>query len=141
MGKNKIGLQIDMENMVSSLEAAEADVKDAITNVLKASKRVVTDTLVKDTVKANFPAKGKYSTGRLAKSIDTNYNVEWKGTVAEIKVGYDFKKDGLVSVFLMYGTPRHAKSQKIYNDFYGARIKKQLAQIQQEALNNILERM
>lgn len=141
MGKNKIGLQIDMENMVSSLEAAEADVKDAIANVLKASKRVVTDTLVKDTVKANFPAKGKYSTGRLAKSIDTNYNVEWKGTVAEIKVGYDFKKDGLVSVFLMYGTPRHAKSQKIYNDFYGARIKKQLAQIQQEALNNILERM
>lgn len=141
MGKNKIGLQIDMENMVSSLEAAETDVKDAITNVLKASKRVVTDTLVKDTVKANFPAKGKYSTGRLAKSIDTNYNVEWKGTVAEIKVGYDFKKDGLVSVFLMYGTPRHAKSQKIYNDFYGARIKKQLAQIQQEALNNILERM
>lgn len=141
MGKNKIGLQIDMENMVSSLEAAEADVKDAIANVLKASKRVVTDTLVKDTVKANFPAKGKYSTGRLAKSIDTNYNVEWKGTVAEIKVGYDFKKDGLVSVFLMYGTPRHAKSQKIYNDFYGARIKKQLAQIQQEALNKILERM
>lgn len=141
MGKNKIGLQIDMENMVSSLEAAEADVKDAIANVLKASKRVVTDTLVKDTVKANFPAKGKYSTGRLAKSIDTNYNVEWKGTVAEIKVGYDFKKDGLVSVFLMYGTPRHAKSQKIYNDFYGARIKKQLAQIQQEALKNILERM
>lgn len=141
MGKNKIGLQIDMENMVSSLEAAEADVKDAIANVLKASKRLVTDTLVKDTVKANFPAKGKYSTGRLAKSIDTNYNVEWKGNVAEIKVGYDFKKDGLVSVFLMYGTPRHAKSQKIYNDFYGARIKKQLAQIQQEALNNILERM
>ena len=141
MGKNKIGLQIDMENMVSSLEAAEADVKDAIANVLKASKRVVTDTLVKDTVKANFPAKGKYSTGRLAKSIDTNYTVEWKGPVAEIKVGYDFKKDGLVSVFLMYGTPRHAKSQKIYNDFYGARIKKQLAQIQQEALKNILERM
>ena len=59
MGKNKIGLQIDMENMVSSLEAAEADVKDAIANVLKASKRLVTDTLVKDTVKANFPAKGK----------------------------------------------------------------------------------
>ncbi len=141
MGKNKIGLQIDMENMVSSLEAAEADVKDAIANVLKASKRLVTDTLVKDTVKANFPAKGKYSTGRLAKSIDTNYNVEWKGPVAEIKVGYDFKKDGLVSVFLMYGTPRHAKSQKIYNDFYGARIKKQLAQIQQESLNKILERM
>ena len=67
--------------------------------------------------------------------------MEWKGPVAEIKVGYDFKKDGLVSVFLMYGTPRHAKSQKIYNDFYGARIKKQLAQIQQESLNKILERM
>lgn len=141
MGKNKIGLQIDMENMITRLEKAGADVKDATANVLRASKKVTTDALIRDTVKGNYPAKGAYSTGELAKSIDTDYNIQWKGYTAEVSVGYDFKKAGLVSVFMMYGTPRYMKVQKIYNDFYGSRIKKEIAEIQQEALNKILERM
>lgn len=140
MPKNKIGLEIDLESMISSLEKAEANVKDAIDAVQKASKKVVTDALVRDTVKGNFPAKGRYSTGQLAKSIDKDYDVKWQGFTAEVNVGYDFKKSGMESIMLMYGTPRMKKAQKLYNDIYGNGIRKEIAEVQQEALNKILER-
>lgn len=140
MPKNKIGLQIDLEDMITSLEKAEVDVKDAIDAVQKASKKAVTDVLTRDTVKGNYPAKGRYSKGQLAKSIDKDYNVKWQGFTAEINVGYDFKKSGMESIMLMYGTPRMKKAQKLYNDIYGSRIRKEIAEIQQEALNKILER-
>ena len=140
MPKNRIGLEIDLESMITSLEKAGADVKKSIDAVQKASKKAVTDALIKDTVKGNFPAKGKYSTGQLARSIDKDYNVKWQGYVAEVNVGYDFKKSGMESIMLMYGTPRMKKAQKLYNDIYGSRIRKEIAEIQQEALNKILER-
>ena len=140
MAKNKIGLQIGLEEVITSLEKAEADVKGSVGNILEASKQVVTTSLVRDTVKSNFPARGKYSRGTLAKSIDKNYNVEWQGYTAGINVGYDFKKSGIESIVLMYGTPRMRKAQKLYNDIYGSKTKKEIAAIQQEALNKILER-
>lgn len=141
MARNRIGLEIDLESMITALEKAGANVKDAVDAVQKASKKVVTDALVRDTVKGNFPAKGRYSTGRLAKSIDKDYSVKWQGYTAEVKVGYDFKKSGMESIMLMYGTPRMKKAQKLYNDIYGTRIHKEIAEIQQEALNKILERV
>ena len=142
MAKNKIGLQFDgLEDIISNLENAGASAKDAVDSALKASKDFVTDALVKDTTKANYPAKGKYSTGELAKSIDKNFTVKWQGLTSEINIGYNFKKAGLTSIFLMYGTPRHKKVQKIYNDIYGSATKKKLAKIQEEALNKIVERV
>lgn len=141
MAKNKIGLQFDgLENMIASLEKAQADVKEAVGDTLKASKDFVTDALVRDTTKANLPAKGKYSTGELAKSIDKNNSVKWQGLTAETNVGYDFKKSGLTSIMVLYGTPKMKKSQKLYNDLYGSATKKKLAEVQQETLNDILER-
>lgn len=140
MPKNRIGLQIDLEGVITSLEKAEVDVKDGIGNILKASKQVATDALIRDTVRSNFPAKGRYSTGQLVGSIDKDYEVKWQGYTGEISVGYDFKKSGLESIFLMYGTPRMKKAQKLYNDIYGSRIRQEIADIQQEALNKILER-
>ena len=140
MARNRIGLEIDLESMITGLEKAGANVKDSVNSVQKASKKVVTDCLVRDTIKSNFPAKGKYSTGCLVKSIDKDYSVKWQGYIAEVKVGYDFKKSGMESIMLMYGTPRMKKAQKLYNDIYGSRVRKEIEEIQQEALNKILER-
>lgn len=140
MARNKIGLQIDLEGMISSLERAGANVKSSVDEMQIASKKIVTDALVRDTVKGNFPARGKYSTGELAKSIDKNYKVEWSGHVASIKVGYDMKKSGITSIMLLYGTPRMKKSTKLYNDIYGNRAKKEIKEVQQDTLNKILER-
>lgn len=141
MAKNKIGLQFDgLEDIINRLEKAGGNAQEAVEESLKASKEYVTDALKRDTTKSNYPARGKYSTGELAKSIDADLRVKWSGNTAEIDVGYDFKKGGLTSVFLMYGTPKHAKVQKLYNDVYGSATKKKLAEIQQEALNKVLER-
>lgn len=137
--KNKIGLQIDLESMISSLEKAGKDSKVAIESVLIASKQMVTDALVRDTVKSNFPAGGKYSVGAIAESIDKGCAVKWQGLTSEIPVGYDFDKVGVESIVLLYGTPRMKKAQKLYNDIYGSKIKKQIKEVQQETLNKILE--
>ena len=141
MAKNKIGLQFDgLEDIIDKLEKAGADAKEAVDESLKASKNYVTSSLKRDTNNANLPAKGKYSTGELAESIDTDTSVKWNGLTAEVNIGYDFKKSGLTSIMVLYGTPKMKKSQKLYNDIYGSATTKKLAEIQQETLNDIVER-
>lgn len=138
--KNKIGLQIDLEAVISKLEKANKNVKKGIEEMLIESKQAVTQNLEKDTIKQNFPAKGIYSVGTLKESIDRTDTVDWKGMTAEIKVGYDMNISGMESVYLLYGTPKMNKAQKLYNDIYGSRTKKLIAEIQQKKLNEILGR-
>ena len=90
---------------------------------------------------SNFPAKGKYSTGLTEKSIDRSETVDWNGTKASIKVGFDFKISGLRTIFLMYGTPRMKKSPKIYSAIYGAKTKKQIAEIQKEIFESEIKKI
>ena len=138
--KNKIGLQIDLETVISKFEKANKNVKKGIEEMLIESKQAVTQNLEKDTIKQNFPAKGIYSVGTLKESIDRTDTVDWKGMTAEIKVGYDMNVSGMESVYLLYGTPKMNKVQKLYNDIYGSRTKKIIAEIQQNKLNEILGR-
>ena len=142
MARNKIGLQFNgLEEMIERLEAAEASIKTATEAALKASKQVVNEQLTRDTTNANFPARGKYATGALKKSIDKDFNVNWEGTTASLKIGYDFKKSGMASIFLMYGTPKMPKVQKLYDDIYGNRTKRKVAEAQEAAMQKIVDRM
>ena len=142
MARNKIGLQFNgVEEMIERLEAAEASIKTATEAALKASKQVVNEQLTRDTTNANFPARGKYATGALKKSIDKDFNVNWEGTTASLKIGYDFKKSGMASIFLMYGTPKMPKVQKLYDDIYGNRTKRKVAEAQEAAMQKIVDRM
>lgn len=142
MARNKIGLQFSgLEEMIERLEAAEASIKSATEAALKASKQVVNQQLTCDTTNANFPARGKYATGALKKSIDKDFNVNWEGTTASLKIGYDFKKSGMASIFLMYGTPKMPKVQKLYDDIYGNRTKRKVAEAQEAAMQKIVDRM
>ena len=142
MAKNKLSLQFDgLEDIITKLEESQADIREAVGEALAESKKYVTDTLVRDTVPANYPAKGRYSTGELARSIDKNNSVKWQGLKAEVKVGYKISESGLASIMLLYGTPKMKKSQKLYNDIFGSATKKKLAEIQQDTLNGILERV
>lgn len=142
MPKNKIGLQFTgLEEMIERLEAAEADIKSATEAALKASKQVVNEGLNRDTTNGNFPAGGKYATGALKQSIDKNFNVKWEGTTASLKIGYDFKISGMASIFLMYGTPKMPKVQKIYDDIYGSRTKRKIKKAQEEAMQRVIDRV
>ena len=142
MPKNKIGLQFKgFDELIGRLEAAEGDIKKATEAALKASKQVVNEGLNRDTTNANYPAGGKYATGALKRSIDKNFNVKWEGATASLKIGYDFKTSGMASIFLMYGTPKMSKVQKLYDDIYGTRTKRKIAQAQEEAMQKVIDRI
>ena len=143
--KNKIGLKFEgLEEMIANLEKVQGDLKTTTEKALKASKQRVNEELRKVTIPANYPAHGKYSTGKTAQSIDTDMSVTWEGTTASIKVGYDMQISGMTSIFLMYGTPRHKPPmkavRKMYNAIYGSKMKKEIAEIQREVFAKVIKR-
>ena len=143
MAKNKVGLQFEgFEETIARLKELEGDVKKVTEEALFKSKKVATDELLSITVKSNFPAKGKYSQGDVRKSINLDNKVEWEGTMASIPVGFNLERNGLVSIFLMYGTPRMPKVQGMYNAIYGSKAKRKIAKVQEEVFQKaIAERM
>jgi len=86
-----------------------------------------------------LPAKGKYSTGDTKESIDDEMSVEWQGMTGTIKVGFDFKKSGPKSIFLMYGTPRMKPVSGLKSAIYGAKTKREVAEIQEKVLSDVIK--
>lgn len=134
----------EIELLKKRLEEAGKSVNHAVDKSLKASKQYVTNLLEKDTVKPNFPHQGTYSTGSLKNSIDRNYNVEWQGSNAYIKVGYDIRKSGLTSILMIRGAPKKKppmlKARKIKEDIYGTKTKRKITEIQEETIFKIISR-
>lgn len=130
--------------LTKRLETANKIVKPAVDKALKASKQYVTNLLDKDTVRGNFPAQGNYSTGNLKESIDRDYRVEWYGSKAQIKIGYDFNKSGLTSILMIRGAPRKQprmeKARKIKDDIYGSKTEREVIRIQEEAIFKFIAR-
>lgn len=145
--KNKIGLQFDgVEQMIKDLEAVQGNLKAVTEEALIESKKHVNEELKRVTVKENYPAGGKYSrkTNNTASSIDTDMTVQWEGMTASIKVGYDMKVSGLASIFLLYGTPRHKPPmkavKKMYNAIFGAKMRKEVGEIQRKVFENAIKK-
>lgn len=150
MARNRISLSFKgFEELAEKLDKAGGDLKKVTEKALIASKKIVEQNLDEVVIKPNFPSEekpGQYSTGDTRDSIDRSETVEWNGTKASIKVGFDFKISGMTSVFLMYGTPRRKKSQtakspKIYDAVYGAKTKKQVAEIQKEIFESEIKKI
>jgi hypothetical protein len=128
-------LSVDFEGfneVMARLKSLEGDVKNVTEKALKETHRIVTANVEEAAQKANYPAHGKYATGRTAASIDRNAVIEWSGTQAKVPVGFNIKKGGLPSIFMMWGTPRYMKSQKIYDAFYGSKTLDEVHKAQQE---------
>ena len=113
--------------------------KKGVEEALKDSKKYVNPLIEQSMAKANLPAKGKYSTGGTKDSIDDTADIEWEGMTASIKVGFDFKKSGLKSIFLMYGTPRVKPVNGLKNAIYGTKTNKAIAEIQAKALDRVID--
>ena len=110
--------------------------KKGVEQALKESKKHVTPKI--EQAITHLPAGGKYSTGITKESIDTDTAVEWEGLTATIKVGFDFEKSGLTSIFLMYGTPRMKPVSGLKNAIYGAKSQKEIAEIQERVMWEII---
>ena len=142
MARNKIGLQVkgfeDYMAKLDELGGSKAMVR-GVEGALRASKQYVNPLIEKSMAK--LPAGGKYSTGNTKKSIDRDMSVDWSGMTATIKVGFDFSKSGVTSIFLMYGTPKMKPVTGLKNAVYGSKTQKELATIQEEALMKVIKRI
>ena len=93
------------------------------------------------------PRGGKgYATGAMKAAVYTG-GVEWSGSTASIGVGFDLEaKGGYHSIFIMYGTPRHApgnnggikKDKEIYNAIRGPHLNEEIEAIQIKAMEKYL---
>lgn len=108
---------------------------------LKASKQYVNPELKRLSANSNLPAGGKYASGDLRNSIDTDMEIDWQGLEGSIKVGFDFSKSGMVSIFMLYGTPKHAPVNGLYEAIYGQKTTRQITKLQNEAVQKVIKRV
>lgn len=144
MARNKIGLQAEgFEAYMAKLDelGGTAAMKRGVESALIASKQYVNPQITKAMATGNLPAGGRYSTGATKKSIDNDRTVEWEGQTGFIKVGFDFAKSGLTSIFLIYGTPKQKPVAGLKAAIYGKKTQKEIAKIQGEVLNKVIKRV
>ena len=118
---------------MEKLDELAGDLKGVTEEALKESERLITPKLHDD-------MKRHKRTGRTENSIDDNTKVKWEGTQGAIKIGFNLADGGLASIFLMYGTPRIGKDQKLYNDIYGAKTRKEIAKKQEEIFSRAIKK-
>lgn len=142
MARKKIGLQVEgIDEYMAKLDQVGGSqaMKRGVESALKASKAYVNPKI--EASMAKLPAGGRYSTGDTKKSIDKDMSVDWEGMTASIKVGFDFSKSGLTSIYLMYGTPKMSPVSGLKAAIYGAKAKKEIARVQGEALDKVIKRI
>ena len=136
----KISLDFEgFDEILKRLTKLDADVEKVAEEALKETHKIVTDKAAVAVQKQNLPAKGRYSTGRTAASLQTTPKITWKGTEGSVEVGFDIKHGGLPSIFMMYGTPRYMKNQMLYDAFYGDQTEGQIRNAQKDIFYKALE--
>ena len=142
MARKKIGLQFNgWEDYIAKLDELGGTnaMKKGVEEALKESKKHVNPLIEKSMGK--LPAGGRYSTGDTKKSIDNENKVEWSGMTGEIKIGFDFSKSGLKSIFLMYGTPKMKPVTGLKSAIYGTKTQKEIAEIQEKVLSDHIKKV
>lgn len=123
---NKTRIEFEgFDEAIARLSQLEGDVKGTTEQALKKSNRYVRQNIGAAMQKHN-------RTYETIRSLISNPNIEWVGTVASMDVGFDLSNGGLPSIFLMYGTPRMNKDQNLYNAIYGKKTKDEIMKLQEE---------
>ncbi len=127
------------EDLAAAIDRSGGDLKPAVNEALTKTSEVVQNNLIP--AAAIYARKGikGYATGKMYGTLITGDSVQWEGTVASIKVGFNLNDGGWHSIFVMYGTPRMAKDQKIYNAIKGTKTRKDIADAQAEVMKKYLD--
>lgn len=78
----------------------------AVEGGMKATKQKVNPQIKTAMSAGNLPAGGGYSVGDTMSQFNNEFDVEWQGNMATIKLGFNLVSGGITSIFLMYGTPK-----------------------------------
>lgn len=133
MGKAYLEFE-GFEEAISRLTKLQGDVKGTTEKALKKTHSIITK-------KAEESIKPHKETGATEKSLYREGKVEWAGTLASVNVGFSISKGGLASIFLMYGTPRMKKDQKLYNSIWGNSTRKEVLQAQEDIFYDEIRKM
>lgn len=143
MARRKNGFDITaLEKYADQLQEAGgmAAVKRAVQGGMLATKKQVNAEVTTAMQSGNLPAGGKYSTGDTMGHLNEEMTVDWEGNMARLKLGFNMEGGGITSIFLMYGTPRHAPASGL-REVLKEHPKKISRKKMQEACVKILERL
>lgn len=127
-------------DLAADIDRAGGDLHAAVDEALTATGNYIQQQVT--AAAAPYATKGRkgYAKGDMYDAIKQDPPVTWSGSVAEVSVGFSLKeKGGWHSIFIMYGTPRIAKDQKIYNAIKGTKTKQEVEKIQQEIMGKYLQ--
>lgn len=113
------------DEMIARLSKVGGSAKKTTEKALKATHSIITQ-------EAEKAIRAHRRTGATERSLRKKAEILWDGSVAEVKVGFDIDNGGLPSIFLMYGTPRIKKDQKLYNAFKGKKTLDKVREVQEE---------
>lgn len=135
MSKNKLSIDFKgFEEYAERLEKLGGNLKETVDKALQESAELVNEQLHDEMKRHN-------RTWDTDKSIRDDARVEWSGNIGSIDVGFDIAHGGLPSIFLMYGTPRMNKDQKLYNAVYGAATKRKVKELQEQIFAEAVHRI
>lgn len=132
---NKVYLEFEgFDAAITRLNKLNANVKNISEKALKKTHSIITE-------KAEDAIAPHNKTRQTEKSLRRKANIEWAGTTASVKTGFSISEGGLASIFLMYGTPRMKKDQKVYNAFWSKSTQEEVKQAQKEIFYDEIRRL
>ena len=138
-------MSLDMSDfekqMLKKLNELQADVPKIGTKALEKTHEIVTEKALEAMKKENLPAKGKFSSGATEASVYREAKVYGVGEALVVDVGFSISSGGLASIFLLYGTPRMKKSQKLYDAFFSNATKSEVLTAQEQIIFNELQKI
>ena len=155
MARKRFGMEFKgFTEWAERYERFGGNLKPVVDKMLNVAPEIINPRLEADIAKHR-------RSGSTARSIAKNQRVEWFGYVAKMPVGFKISEGGFPSIFLMYGTARHAPAnqygkasgtnngmqadKKLYDDIYGPAVKRQINEKQKEifakAINDLDKKM
>lgn len=138
MSGNKCALEfVGMNDVLKQLERMEADTKSLAEEALGKTFDAVQPEVRSAVASSRFNFN---RTGDTKAQILSNPEIEWKGNTAKVGVGFDVSGPGVVSVFLMRGTPRITPDQNLYNSVFGDAVSAKVEEVQRKVFEGWLDK-
>lgn len=138
---NKVTMDFKVfEKYAEQFDRLGGDVQAAATQVLQNAHDMITPEVQRVMMKHN-------KTHKTERAILRNSRVEWSGNLGSIGIGFDLANGGFASIYLMYGTPRHAPGhpgtnadQELYDAIYGSRTRSQMKQMTEKVMQRAIQK-
>lgn len=132
--KSRFAFRFDeMLDLADRIEKAGGDLQQAADKALHDTHDYITSQLSTGIAR-------HVQTGETRDALVQTPKVEWITPLkAQVNIGFDLGDGGWPSIFLMWGTPKMAPDIKLRKAAFGPSVKREVARIQQKALEAFLQ--